>query len=87
MLLSKLQTLASQQKFVKRMRKSLCIRYISALLDCRSLFYVLRHAAKCDDMVIRISVCPIDDKLLKELADTLSNANGKLQVRNYPRAD
>ena len=33
-------------------------------------------------MVIRIFFCPINDKLLKKLADTLSNVNGKLQVRN-----
>ncbi len=33
-------------------------------------------------MVISISYCPIDDKLLKELTDILSHANGKLQVRN-----
>ncbi len=48
--------------------------------DCVAGFYVLRHAEKCDDMVIRIT-CAIDDKLLKELTDILSNANGKLQVR------
>ncbi|XP_064400852.1 NACHT, LRR and PYD domains-containing protein 3-like isoform X5 [Halichondria panicea] len=43
-------------------------------------FYVLRHAVNCDDMVIIISHCAIEDKLLKELTDILSNANGKLQV-------
>ncbi len=32
-------------------------------------------------MVISISYCAIDDKLLKELTDILSNANGKLNVK------
>ncbi len=54
----------------------------STPFDCAVGFYVLRHAAKCDDMVINISYCAIDDKLLKELTDILSNANGKLQVRS-----
>ena len=49
--------------------------------DCVAKFYVLRHAAKSDDMVISIYYCAIDDKLLKELTDILSNANGKLQVK------
>ncbi|XP_064400854.1 NACHT, LRR and PYD domains-containing protein 3-like isoform X2 [Halichondria panicea] len=52
----------------------------STTFDCVAGFYVLRHAVNCDDMVIRISHCAIDDKPLKELTDILSNANGKLQV-------
>ncbi len=48
--------------------------------DCVACFYVLRHAEICDDMIIRIEGCAINDKLLKELTDILSNANGKLQV-------
>ena len=52
----------------------------STTFDCVAGFYVLRHAVNCDDMVIIISHCAIDDKLLKELTDILSNANGKLQV-------
>ncbi len=50
--------------------------------DCVARFYVLRYALKCDNMVIRISFCAIGDKLLKELTDILSNANGNLQVRD-----
>ncbi len=49
--------------------------------DCVARFYVVRHVENCDNMVIKISYCAIDDKLLKELTDILSNANGKLQVR------
>ncbi len=49
--------------------------------DCVARFYVLRHAEKCDDMRIKIIQCAIDDKLLKELTDILSNANGKLEVQ------
>ncbi len=33
-------------------------------------------------MAIDITDCAMDDKLLKELTDILSNANGKLQVQN-----
>ncbi len=53
----------------------------STPFDCVARFYVLRHATKCDEMVIGIDDCAINDKLLKELTDILSNANGKLQVR------
>ncbi len=53
---------------------------ISTPFDCVACFYVLRHAEKCDNMTIKITDCAMDDKLLKELTDILSNANGKLQV-------
>ena len=52
----------------------------STTFDFVAGFYVLRHAVNCDGMVIRISHCAIDYKLLKELTDILSNANGTLQV-------
>ena len=55
--------------------------YFKAPFDCVAKFYVLRHAAQCDNMVISISYCAIDDKLLKELTDILSNVNSKLQIR------
>ena len=61
--------------------KNLLEGNLSTPFDCVAMFYVLRHAAKCDDMVIEISNCAISDKLLKELTDILSNANGKLQVQ------
>ena len=54
---------------------------ISTPFDCVACFYVLRHAEICDNMTIRITNCAMDDKLLKELTDILSNANGKLQIR------
>ncbi len=66
-------------KVCKRHGKNLL--HFSTCFDCVAGFYVLRHAAKCDDMVISVSSCPIDDKLLKKLTDILSNANGKLQVK------
>ncbi len=52
----------------------------STPFDCVACFYVLRHAEICDNMNIEITDCAMDDKLLKELTDILSNANGKLQV-------
>ena len=61
--------------------KNLLDGNFSTPFDCVACFYVLRHAAKCDDMVIRIFYCAFDDKLLKELTDILSSANGKLQVQ------
>ena len=68
-------------KVCKRFGTNLRYRNISTLFDCVAGLYVLHHATKCDDMVIRIWNCTIDDKLLKELTDILSNANGKLQVK------
>ncbi len=47
--------------------------------DCVAKFYVLRHAAQGDKMDISFgNDCAINDKLLKELSDILSN--GKLKV-------
>ncbi|XP_064389602.1 NACHT, LRR and PYD domains-containing protein 3-like [Halichondria panicea] len=68
-------------KVCKRHAKNLLYADFSTSFDCVACFYVLRHATKCDDMVVSMSFCPIDDKMLKELTDILSNANGKLQVR------
>ncbi len=62
-------------------RQNLLNNDLNTPFDCVARFYVLRHAEKCDDMIIRLVDCAIDDKLLKELTDTLSNANGKLQVQ------
>ncbi len=55
----------------------------STPFDCVACFFVLRHAVKCVDLIIGIDDCAINDNLLKELTDILSNANGnlKLQVR------
>ena len=39
---------------------------LSTPFDCVTRFYVLCHAAKCYNMVIDVSYCAIDDKLLKE---------------------
>ncbi|XP_064400741.1 NACHT, LRR and PYD domains-containing protein 3-like isoform X2 [Halichondria panicea] len=66
-----------------------CRRYGKYLLDGHfytpfdrvASFYVLRTAEICDDLVIRMGVCVMNDKLLKEITDILSNANGKLQVQ------
>ncbi len=55
--------------------------YSRTPFDCVACFYILRHAEICDNMTIRITNCAMDGKLLKELTDILSNANGKLQVR------
>ena len=49
--------------------------------DCMARFYILRYVERCNNIVIRIGNCGINDRLLKELTDILSNANGKLQVR------
>ncbi len=57
------------------------IGFIATPFDLVARFYVLRHAANCYNMDIKISCRAMDDKLLKELTDILSNANGKLQVR------
>ncbi len=57
------------------------ISYLNSPFDCVARLYVLRHAAHCDDMIIRIVNCAFNDKLLTEITDVLSNANGKLQVR------
>ncbi|XP_064399925.1 NACHT, LRR and PYD domains-containing protein 3-like isoform X2 [Halichondria panicea] len=57
-------------------------RGLSTPFDCVAGFHVLRYAEKCDNMVIRISYCAIDDMLLKKLTDILSDANGHLQVRD-----
>ncbi len=65
-------------------QKLLCRDFINTtffLFEYVARFYVFRHAEICDDMVIEIFGCVINDKLLKELTDILSNANGKLQVR------
>ena len=67
-------------KVCKRHSKILSYGYFNTSFDCVACFYVLRHATKYNDMVVNISYCPIDDKMLKELTDILSNANGKLQV-------
>ena len=69
-------------KVCKMYGQSLLNNDFSTLFDCVACFYVLRHAEKCDDLVIRIVDCAIDDKLLKELTDILSKADGKLQVRD-----
>ncbi len=68
-------------KVGKMYGNDLLICDFSTLFDYVACFYVLRHAEQCCVMVIRISDCAIDDKLLKEITDILSNANGKLQVR------
>ncbi len=57
------------------------LHYFLIPFDCVACFYVFRHTEKCDDLVIEIMDCAINDKLLKELTDILSNANGKLQVK------
>ena len=56
--------------------------YLDSPFDYVTCFYVLRHMANCDNMFIRIANLAIDDKLFTELTDILSNAEGKLQVRN-----
>ncbi len=62
-------------------RQYALISYLNSPFDCVARLYVLRHAAQCDDMIIRIVNCAFNDKLLTEITDILSNANGKLQVR------
>ncbi len=69
-------------KVCKRYRRGLLYSNLYTPFDCVARFYVLRHAEKCDDMHINIFYCAINDKLLKELTDILSNANGKLQVQS-----
>ena len=49
--------------------------------DCVAVFNVLSHILHCADVTINLSHCGLTDKLLKELADILSNADGELQVR------
>ncbi len=69
-------------KICKMSLRHLFHRGLSTPFDCVAGFHVLRYAEKCDNMVVRISYCTIDDKLLKELTDILSDANGHLQVRD-----
>ena len=77
---------ASDSEFAKKVCflhvKNILFSNLDSPFDYIAKFYVLRHAAKCDNMVIRIADCAINDKLLKELTDILSNANGTLQVRD-----
>ena len=54
---------------------------LSTFFDCVAWLYVLYNAGKCDDLEIGVYDCTINNKLLKELTDILSNANGKPQVR------
>ncbi len=52
----------------------------STLFDCVVYFHVLRHMKQCDRMGVAVFDCGLTDKVLKELTDILSEANGKLQV-------
>ncbi len=61
--------------------KRLLNNHLKNPFDCTAFFCVLRHAEICDNMVISMEDCAINDKLLKELTDILSNSNGKLQVQ------
>ncbi|XP_064399800.1 NACHT, LRR and PYD domains-containing protein 3-like isoform X2 [Halichondria panicea] len=54
---------------------------VSTPFDFIARFYVLRHTTQRCVMDINIFDCAINDKLLKELTDILSNANGKLEVQ------
>ena len=49
--------------------------------DCVAVFHVLRHTSHCSDMNINIDQCGLTDKLLNELTDILSRADGRLQVK------
>ncbi len=78
---------ASDPGLAIRVCKNMCVRRLfnfstlSTFFDYVAWFYVLCNAEKCDDLEIGIYDCTINNKLLKELTDILSNANGKLQVR------
>ncbi len=73
---------ALDQRFSTKVGKMCWKNYnYNTLFDCVAGFYILRHAEKSRDLYISIVDCAINDKLLKELTDILSNANGKLQVQ------
>ena len=49
--------------------------------DCVAVFYVLRQTIFCSDMILSLSYCGLNDKLLKNLTDILSSAGSNLQVK------
>ncbi|XP_064400738.1 NACHT, LRR and PYD domains-containing protein 3-like isoform X2 [Halichondria panicea] len=77
---------ASDHDLARKVGNVMSVRYLfythfSTPFDCVAKFYILRHAAQCNNMVIRISNCAINDKLLNELTDILLKAKGGLQVK------
>ena len=49
--------------------------------DCVATFHVLSQTVHCSDMTLSLEDCGLNDKLLKDLADILSSAGSKLQVK------
>ena len=49
--------------------------------DCVAIFYVLRQTSSRSSMILNLSHCGLNDKLLKELTDILSSAGNELQVK------
>ena len=49
--------------------------------DCIAVFHVLRRTLVCSGLILRLSHCGLNDKLLKNLTDTLSSAGRNLQVK------
>ena len=48
--------------------------------DCVAVFHVLRRTEHCSGMMLRLCLCGLNDKLLKELADILFSTRSDLQV-------
>ena len=49
--------------------------------DCIAVFHVLRQTIFCSDMILSLSYCGLNDKLLKNLTDILSSAGSTLQIK------
>ena len=49
--------------------------------DCVAVFHVLRRILFCSFVALNLDDCGLNDKLLKDLADILSNAGSNLQVK------
>ena len=48
--------------------------------DCVAVFHVLRRTEHCSGMMLRLCLCGLNDKLLKELADILFSTRSDIQV-------
>ena len=55
--------------------------------DCVAIFHVLRQTSSRSGMILNLSHCELNDKLLKELTDILSSAGNELQIKELSVSD
>ena len=55
--------------------------------DCVAILHVLRQTSSRSGMILNLSHCELNDKLLKELTDILSSAGNELQIKELSVSD